>query len=189
MLLQLGHALISLTHPLGAFELERLGHDADGQDAHLAGGLRDDRGSAGAGAAAHPGGDEAHMRALQVIDDILDRFLGRAGADIGLGAGAQPFGHFRTQLDAAVRFRLLQRLRVGVGDNENAALKLLIDHVVDRVPTCPADTEHGDARAEIVVVVHRQIEVHGFRLLLYPARPRAGGRIRRIPCQFNEWGP
>ena len=166
MLLQFGHAAIGLTHPLGAFELERLGHDANGQDAHLAGGLRDDRGRTGAGAAAHARSDEAHMRALQVIDDVLDRFFSGAGADFGLGACAQTFGHFRTQLDAAFRFRLFQRLCVGIGDHENTAFQLLLDHVVDRVAACTADTEDGDARLQVIVVVHHQIEVHGFRLLL-----------------------
>ena len=56
-------ALLGLAHPLGALELEGLGHDADGQDAEFTRGLRDDRSRAGAGAAAHAGGDEAHVRA------------------------------------------------------------------------------------------------------------------------------
>ena len=61
--LQLLDARLGLLHPARALELEGLGHDADGQDAHLAGGLGDDRRGAGAGAAAHAGGDEAHVAA------------------------------------------------------------------------------------------------------------------------------
>ena len=45
-----------------ALELKRLGDDADGEDAFLAGGARDHRGCAGSRAAAHAGGDEHHVR-------------------------------------------------------------------------------------------------------------------------------
>jgi hypothetical protein len=51
------------SHAALALEVERLGHDADGQDALFAGGAGDDRSRARAGAAAHAGGDEAHVRA------------------------------------------------------------------------------------------------------------------------------
>jgi hypothetical protein len=42
-----------------------------------------------------------------------------------------------------------QRLRVGVGDDEIDALKLLFDHVVDRIAACAADTEHGDTGFQV----------------------------------------
>ena len=47
---------------LVAFHLERLGHDGDREDAEFLGHLRDDRRRARAGAAAHAGGDEHHVR-------------------------------------------------------------------------------------------------------------------------------
>ena len=62
MPVQLVDAVLGETRAAVAFELERLGHDADGQDALLAGGARDDGRRAGAGAAAHAGGDEHHVR-------------------------------------------------------------------------------------------------------------------------------
>jgi hypothetical protein len=87
--------LLGLAHPLRALELERFGDDPDRQHAKLARGLGDDRRRAGAGAAAHPGGDEAHMRAGEQIDDLLDRLFGGGRTDRGQGTRAQPFGHFQ----------------------------------------------------------------------------------------------
>ncbi len=54
-LLQLGDAALGHPHPAVAFQAEGLGHDADRQDARLAHGAGDDRGGAGAGAAAQAG--------------------------------------------------------------------------------------------------------------------------------------
>ena len=90
--LQLDDAGFGEAHAALAFEVERLGHDADGQDAELARGLRDDRRSAGAGAAAHAGGDEHHVRAGEMIADFVDDFLGGGAPDFGLRAGAETFG-------------------------------------------------------------------------------------------------
>ena len=50
---------------------ERLGDDADGQRAQVAGDLGDDGRRAGAGAAAHAGGDEDHVRVLEGLGDLL----------------------------------------------------------------------------------------------------------------------
>ena len=50
---------------------------------------RDHRGGAGAGAAAHAGGDEHHVRARQMIADLVDHLLGGGAADLGLRAGAE----------------------------------------------------------------------------------------------------
>ena len=71
VLLQLVDAGIGRAAAARAFERERLGDHADGQDALVAGGLGDDRRGAGAGAAAHAGGDEAHVRAFErAFDDL-----------------------------------------------------------------------------------------------------------------------
>ena len=153
-LLQRLDAVFGLTHALGAFELEGLGHDADGQHAQFTRGLRDDRSRPGAGAAAHASGDEAHMRARKVVDDLLDALFGSGGADRGARACAQTFGHFDAQLHAVLGLRLLQRLRVGVGHDEINTVKLLFDHVIDRVAACPANTEDGDTGFQIIMSWH-----------------------------------
>ena len=75
-----------------ALEEERLGHHADGERAELLGEPRHDRRSAGAGAAAHAGGDEHHVRAREVFADPLDVLVGRLAADLRIGAGAEPLG-------------------------------------------------------------------------------------------------
>ena len=149
-LLQLLDAALGLLHPPRALELEGLGHDADGQHAHLARRLGDDRRGAGAGAAAHAGGDEAHVAAREPLDDVLDRLLGRRGADLGPRAGAEPLGHARAELELVAGPALLQRLGVGVRDHELAALERLLDHVVDGVAAGAADADHGDPGAEVV---------------------------------------
>jgi hypothetical protein len=160
-LLQRLDPLVGLAHALGAFELEGFRDDADGQHAKLARGLRDDRRGPGAGAAAHPGGDEGHVRAGEVIDDLLDRFLGGAGAHGGPRACAEPLGHARAHLDAAMRLGLRERLRVGVRHDELAALKALGNHVVDGIAAGPAHAEHGDARFEVLPLLgHGEIECH-----------------------------
>ena len=61
--LQARDALVGLPAALLALEAERLGDDADGERAAVARDLRDDRRRAGAGAAAHAGGDEHHVGA------------------------------------------------------------------------------------------------------------------------------
>ncbi len=86
-----------------AFEGERLGHHPDGQDAHLTRGLCDHRGRTGAGAAAHAGGDEAHMRSLKRLLHLIDRFFRSGAPDFGACARAQPLRNVRAQLDALRR--------------------------------------------------------------------------------------
>ena len=83
--------------------------------------LRDDRRGAGAGAAAHAGGDEHHVRAREMIADLVDHLLGGGAPDFGLRAGAEPLGDLHAHLDDALGLRHGERLRVGVGDDEVAA--------------------------------------------------------------------
>jgi hypothetical protein len=95
-------------------------------------------------AAAHAGGDETHMRAGQVIHDLVERFLGRGAADLWERSGAQSFGDVGAELNQPRRLRHGQRLGIGVGGDELGALELLGDHVVDRVATAAAHPDHGD---------------------------------------------
>src|SRR5262249_15857113 len=83
-LLKFLDALLGKTHAASALQVERLGDHADGQDALVAGRLRDDRSSASAGAAAHAGGDEAHVGAVQMVDDLVDAFFSGGAADFRL---------------------------------------------------------------------------------------------------------
>ena len=159
--MQGGNALFGLTHPLVAFELEGLGHDANGQDTQLTCGLCDDRGRACARAAAHTGGDKAHMRTGQMIDDFLDGFFSGGGTNRRTGPRAQTLGCLDTHLDARGGFGLLQRLRIGVRHHEFDALKLLVNHIVDRIAPCPADAKHRNPGLQLFAsVIHDQIQCH-----------------------------
>src|SRR5216683_1849351 len=86
--------------PAHALEREGLGDDRNGEDAHLLGDLRNHRCGASAGAAAHSGGDEGHVRAAQGIGDLLAG-LERCGAP---GLGLCPCAEARRpELDLALR--------------------------------------------------------------------------------------
>mgnify|MGYP003693715847 CR=1 FL=1 len=74
-LVQFGDAGLGGAHAALALEVERLGHHADGEDAHFARGLGDDGRSTGAGAAAHAGGDEHHVGAGEMIAEFVDDLL------------------------------------------------------------------------------------------------------------------
>src|SRR5690606_33575826 len=106
----------------------------------------DHGGRTGAGAAAHAGGDEAHVGGGQVVDDLVDALLGGRAADLGLRAGAETLGDVGTELDQPLGLRHGQRLGVGVGDDEVDALQPGSDHVVDGVAAAAADAEHRDVR-------------------------------------------
>ena len=61
-----------------------------------------DRRRAGAGTAAHTGGDEHQVCALEMIADLVDRLLRRGPADFRLRAGAEPFSDRHPHLDDAL---------------------------------------------------------------------------------------
>ena len=88
-LLQFDDAGFGKAHAALAFELKRLGDHADREGAELPRGFGDDRCCAGAGAAAHSGGDEHHMCASQVIADFIDHLFGGGTPRLGLRAGAK----------------------------------------------------------------------------------------------------
>ena len=179
--LQLGDAGVGQPHAVAAFEGERLGHHADGQDAALAGALGDDRGRAGAGAAAHAGGDEHHVRAVEMLADLRRAFFGGAHADLGMGAGAQALGHRHAELDAAVGLGELELLSVGVADDELDALQPRLDHVVDRVAAGSADSEHDDPGLELSRTRRGKMNSHGTPASLHPLVTKRWRPARQAP--------
>ncbi len=133
-----------LARALLAFEAERLGHDAHRERAAVARDLRDDRSRAGAGAAAHAGGDEHHVRAADQIGDLLDPLFRRAAADLGVRARAEALGQRVAELDLVRRHVGLERLHVGVRHDELDAVEVAADHGVDRVAASAAHTDNQD---------------------------------------------
>ena len=134
-------------HPLPSRSLEdeRLGHHAHGERAHLLGDLGDHRGGAGAGAAAHAGGDEHHVCPEQDVVDLLDALLSRLGADAGVPAGAQPLGQLVADAQAkGSRLDASEGLLVGIDRYELDPPHLGLNHPVDGIPAAASATDHDD---------------------------------------------
>ena len=131
---------------LRALERERLRHDADRQRAGLLGELGDDRGRAGAGPTAEPGGDEDHVGVDEGLGDLLGVLLGRPLADRAVTAGAEAAGDLVADPDLVRRVGLEERLGVGVAGDELDAHHLGPDHPVDGVAAAAADADDADQR-------------------------------------------
>ncbi len=146
MLVEHREADLGAARPLAALEEEGLGHDAHGQRAFLFGDLRDDGRGAGAGAAAHAGRDEDHVRAGDELLDALDVLERRLAALLGVGAGAEAARDGRPDGQLGRRGVRVERLRVGVHDDELDALQSEVDHRVDGVAARPADADDLEPR-------------------------------------------
>ena len=106
--------------------MEGLGHNADGEDSHLARDAADNRRGTSAGTAAHASCDEAHMGAVQRLGDVLDRFLGGTFTDLGFRACAQTARHAGAHLNGTGSERTGKRLGIRVRGDEIDALKMLL---------------------------------------------------------------
>ena len=143
-----------------AFEDERFGDDTDGQRADAACEIGDDRSSTCTGAAAHSGGDEDHVGALERGEDaiaILERGL---PPDLRIRARAEALGHLRAELDLSRSAVVLQRLAVGVGGDEVDAGEPGHDHRVERVAAAAAHADHLDLGAQVRL---GNLVFHGFK--------------------------
>ena len=114
-----------------------------------------------------------HMRAGEMIADLVDHLFGGGAADIGLRAGAEAFGHLHAHLHDALGFRHRERLSVGIGDHEIDALQAGGDHIVDGIAAGAADTEHGNAGLKLTDVRDIQIDGHDCLLFVAPASSHA----------------
>ena len=117
------NALLRQLHAL-ALMLKRLGHHRHGEDTLFLGDLGHHRRRAGAGAAAHAGGDEHHVHAFQQFGDALAVFLGGGMADIRPGTRPQPLGQVAADLQLVARLVAAERLRVGVDGDKLHALTI-----------------------------------------------------------------
>ena len=190
-LAQLVEAALGLQLALAPLEPERLGDDRNRQRAELAGQAGDDRRGTGAGAAAQAGGDEDHVRAVERFDQLVGVFEGRLTADVRIGAGAEPLGQLRADLELVGRGIELQRLQVGVDDDELDAVEAGGDHAVDGVAAAAADADDLDPGAGADLGIERQTQcfvlgiagpVSRSAIPRPPAALRARNRsIRKIP--------
>ena len=139
---QLLDTSLSLTHTVGTLELEGLGHHAYRQDAGLVSQVSHDGCCAGAGAAAHAGGDEHHVGAFQNLGNLAPALLSGLLADFRLGACAHTAGELLTDLHLILTNGLVQVLLIGVDDDEIHALHTGFNHTVNNIVTGAADTDN-----------------------------------------------
>ena len=154
MLDQLADTVFGLLHPFSAFKFERLCHNTDGQRAEFAGDFRHNRRSAGAGAAAHTGGDKDHIGGAQGFGDDVAAFFRGFFADNRIAAGAHHAGDLFADQDLMGRFGVFQNLAVRVDGKKFHAEHTGIDHRVNRVSAAAADADHLDLVISNVFVVH-----------------------------------
>ena len=169
-------------HAALALEMERLGDHADGQDALLAGGAGNDRRSARAGAAAHAGGDEAHVRAVgQMVDDLVDALLGRGAPDFRLRAGAETLGDMRRPAGSAARTWTCVSAWASVLATTNSTPRSpAVIMLLTALPPPPPTPKTHDARLEFCDVGLLQIYRHCPRPL--PFLPLAAAAAHRGLC-------
>jgi hypothetical protein len=94
----------------------------------------------------------APSRASMIFFGIFQR---RPATYVGVGARTQAAGELYAQLQLDWRVRQLQRLNVGVGDDELDALQFGCDHAIYCVASTAAyanDFDFGSVRDFIVVV-------------------------------------
>ncbi len=149
-LLDTGYGLI---HAASTLKQEGLGHDTHRQGTGLTRQARDNRSRTGTGTAAHAGGDEHHVGIFQDLLDIVNGFLGRACADLRVGACAEAVGQLLTDGQFRGRIRLLEHLCIGVDGYELHTLDVGVDHTVDRVVSAAADADHLDIHAGRIAIV------------------------------------
>ena len=63
-------------------------------------------------------------------------------------------------LYAMLRARTLERLRIGVGDNEIHAFQIGVDHVVHRIAAGAAHAENKNAGLQLGGLGNRKIQCH-----------------------------
>lgn len=162
IVLKLGQSVFRHTHPARSFEMERLGHDTDGQNPAFTAGLGDNSRSAGSGSAAHTGGNEHHVGVIQILHHIIKAFLGGGFTDFRLGPGTQTFGHSISELYFMLGQITRKSLRVCVAHDEINAVEVGRNHVVDGVTTGPTDTDNSNFGGQfgfrrVIHVIHPDV--------------------------------
>ena len=142
---QVFDALLRLRHALASLKAEGLCHHAHGEDALLSGSLRHHRSSAGAGAAAHAGGDEHHVGVLQRLGQLVAALLGGLAPHLGVGACALAAGELLADLDLIACRRRIQRLLICVHGHKIDALDAVFDHAIDYIIAAAAYADDLDA--------------------------------------------
>ena len=162
MLLQLGNARVRRAHPARAFKQERLGYNTNRQDIHFARSFGNDRRSTGTSAAAHASGDKAHMTASERGFDLLDSFFSRGTTNFGTRTCTKPLGDIGPKLDAIFGRRRIQRLRIGIRNDEIDAFDFGTNHIGNCVSASATNADDSNFRLQFVNHWWTDIDAHDF---------------------------
>ena len=133
---------VCLVHTALALELERRSDNADGKYTGLARDIRDNGSRTGAGAAAHTGGDEQHVRIFNGLCYVVLALLGGILADLRVGSCALTMGHLLAYLELLIRVGNGQRLLVRIDGNKLDTLCAGLYHSIYDVVAGTADTNY-----------------------------------------------
>ena len=134
-----------MLHAALAFKGEWLGHNRNGERAHLAGQRSNDRRGARACASAEACRNEDHVGAFERFDNLVGIFKRSFPADLGIRACTQPVRQLHAELNLGGSARHPQSLQVGVGHNELDVLHAGVDHAVDGIVAAATDANDLDA--------------------------------------------
>ena len=198
--------MLGLAASLRPLELEGRRDDADRERADLARDPSDDRRGARAGASTLAGGDEDHVRAAQLLFQLVVRLVGCTTSDVRIGAGAEALGELAADVDLDRGIARAQLLDVGVDGDELDLADAGVDHPVDRVEAGSADTHDLDHRevgagfgaravqprgrlGERLEVARDRRQVGRLELGLGGRRQRLGTRARRRRLRIGQRRP
>src|SRR4029077_2434109 len=94
--------------------------------------------------AAHAGGDEEHVAALDQLDDAVAILHRRLAPHFGVGAGAETLRDVAADLQRGLHLRVLERLRVGIHADELDALDAVFSHVGHGIAAAAAHADYLD---------------------------------------------
>ena len=141
VLLEILKTLLRLNHTLAALKGERLRNDSDCKSTKLLGNLCKQRRSTGTSTAAKTRCQEDHVRAFHCLADIRFTFNGSFAPVVRIAAGTQTG---LAELNLVLHRRHIKRLYICIRNVELYALNAILNHPVNRISACAADTEHLD---------------------------------------------
>ena len=116
--------------------------------------LRNDWSRAGAGAAAHTGGDKDHVSALQRLRNGSLGLLRGLLADLRLGACTHAAGQLFADLDLILALGFVEILLISIDRYELDALNAARDHSVDNIVAGATDADDLDRYNLLCKVCH-----------------------------------
>ena len=147
---------VALHLTLPPLELEGFRDHGDRQGAELARETGDDRRRAGARTSAESGRDEDHVGAAEGRDQLIGVLERRLTADVRIRSSPEPFGELAADLQLHRRGIRVERLQVGVGDDEFDTVEARLHHPAHGVAAAAAHSDHLDARARAPLLVQHE---------------------------------